>query len=301
MIVPDEIRKCVVYVGYRTNTGDVELAGTAFFLTRDVEGTQKGFVYLITAKHVIQGIESMENFDGGIVLRVNFPDGNAYNIDTKVDQWLFHPDESEVDVAVLPHVKVDEPPQGGGILQSPDIGLLPMALCLTDEHKAKFDLSLGDDVFVVGLFYNHHGRKRNIPIVRVGNIVALPEEKIYTKIGFIDGYLVECRSTGGLSGSPVFVSFGTARHIGGDIQFASSRYGEYKLLGLMHGHWDSAVPESELSPDSVLWKRELVNMGIAIVVPIEKILEVISQPAIQAKEIEREKKIRGLDLDQSAN
>ena len=34
-------------------------------------------------------------------------------------------------------------------------------------------IGVGDEVAVVGLFRNHAGRKRNIPIVRIGNIAAM--------------------------------------------------------------------------------------------------------------------------------
>jgi hypothetical protein len=55
------------------------------------------------------------------------------------------------------------------------------------------------------------GRKRNIPIVRTGNISMIPSEKV-PGIQIRRGesvesevYLIEARSVGGLSGSPVFI------------------------------------------------------------------------------------------------
>jgi hypothetical protein len=50
----------------------------------------------------------------------------------------------------------------------------------------------------VGLFSEHQGAERNIPIVRVGNIAAMPEEPVLTTSwGAIDAYLIEARSIGG--------------------------------------------------------------------------------------------------------
>ena len=54
------------------------------------------------------------------------------------------------------------------------------------------------------------GRDRNFPIVRTGHIAMMPDEKIpKVKIGDWEGnadaYLIESRSIGGWSGSPVFV------------------------------------------------------------------------------------------------
>jgi hypothetical protein len=49
----------------------------------------------------------------------------------------------------------------------------------------------------------------------------------------------------------------------------------FYLLGLMHGHWDEAE----------------INMGIAMVVPVDKIEEVLKQPKILKKEKEVEEAI----------
>src|SRR5215213_9491133 len=77
MLIPDEVRKCVAYIGYRKPTGEMSLQGTAFFVGRPIEGTDKSFCYIVTAKHVIQGIGS-KTPNGQVILRVNFTDGNAY-------------------------------------------------------------------------------------------------------------------------------------------------------------------------------------------------------------------------------
>lgn len=294
MQVPDEIRSCVVFVGYKDKYDRFSLQGTGFFLTRDIEGTAKGFVYLITAKHLIKGMASLDDFDGQILLRINFSDGNAYTVPSLLTAWLFHPDEDEVDVAILPWSL--RSPSQEEVAERLDVRFLPWEICLSDSTKKRFELGLGDDVFLTGLFHNHHGRKRNIPIVRMGSIAAMPdEEKVYLKdLGFAKAYLIECRSIGGLSGSPVFVRFGPIRFFDGEMKVAGGPYGEYKLLGLMHGHWDTG---KFLTGDGIdatqddVQKKEAVNMGIAIVVPVEKILEVIGQPLIRNKEIEREKEI----------
>jgi hypothetical protein len=73
-------------------------------------------------------------------------------------------------------------------------------------------IGIGNEVAFAGLFVNHHGKKRNEPIVRFGNICGIPSEPVSTKAGDIEAYLVESRSVGGLSGSPVlwtWESFGS--------------------------------------------------------------------------------------------
>ena len=90
--------------------------------------------------------------------------------------------------------------------QSLIIVVIPFSLCATDETMQKHEVGAGRRVvFITGLFRHYHGNQRNISIVgEFGNIACLIEEKIQTKdFGEIDAYLVEARSIGGLSGSPV--------------------------------------------------------------------------------------------------
>jgi hypothetical protein len=51
---------------------------------------------------------------------------------------------------------------------------------------------------------HHTGDLKNVPIVRVGNLASYPSEQIQTRaFGRMEAYLIEARSIGGLSGSPV--------------------------------------------------------------------------------------------------
>jgi hypothetical protein len=71
----------------------------------------------------------------------------------------------------------------------------------------------------------------------VGNLAALSEEKISIGSGKeIEGYLIEARSIGGLSGSPVFLNLGSVRSIGGQVKHALGIPTRIFLLGLIHGH-----------------------------------------------------------------
>lgn len=121
---------------------------------------------------------------------------------------------------------------------------------------------------MVGLFRNHLGRDRNEPIVRVGNIAAIPADPIRTRLfGDMRAILIEARSIGGLSGSPVFVHLGFVRWRDGKVMFSQAAQ-PFLFLGLMHGHWEvleaAGVAPLEDAP-------EKINTGIAIVVPAEQI------------------------------
>jgi hypothetical protein len=109
----------------------------------------------------------------------------------------------------------------------------------------------------------------------VGNLAAYPAELIQTEMGRMDAYLIEARSIGGLSGSPVFVHSGTMRVISGKLSIAQEPM--FYLAGLVHGHYKGGRKEV---PGGVDKRNEAVNIGIAIVVPIDNILGFLDKKGI---------------------
>lgn len=277
MRIPEEVRSCVAFVGYSDIFGKMYLAGTAFSVFRRIDG-EMGFAYLVTAKHVIEKIKAKGCQSASV--RFNLVTGGAAWIGISLDHWFYHPSDDHTDVAVwrIPSVA------------QKDIATIPYLLeaSVTRDVISKESIGVGTEVFLSGLFINHYGRERNIPIVRVGNIAAMPEEKVSTEMGPMDAYLIEARSIGGLSGSPVFAHLGILRLEKGTVLASSNDHGIFYLLGLMHGHWDTERPTVIDIPEEDAPSGR-INMGIGIVVPAEKILETINHPglvAIDALELE---------------
>lgn len=262
MPVAAELKKCVVFLGFKMADGGMRFAGSAFFLG----DRNSKLTYLVTAKHVIDGIRSIGLEE--VYVRVNGKNGESVWSSTRAESWIFHPDDRSVDVAMMPV----------GPTGDHDHLVVDTSMCLNQEVERANEVDVGDDVWIVGLFKHHHGKSKNIPIVRKGSLAARAEEKVMTKgFGEIDAHLIEVRSIGGLSGSPVFLSLGVARLLGGTVKFAQNSQQHY-LLGLIHGHYDVAASQVddafEHAPNSL--SDEKINTGIAIVVPVEKILEVIA-------------------------
>jgi len=187
-----------------------------------------------------------------------------------------HPNDDLADVAVMP------------ISLHPDIDWLfwPVTAFATDAVVKEVEISIGDDVFLTGLFYRHTGTRRNIPIVRAGIIAAMLEEPVRTSLGETEAFLIEARSIGGLSGSPVFVrpESNYVHKINTEDSYTIGRWdarvGSFWLLGLMHGHWDVNASDVDVIVED-RGHRESVNVGIGIVVPAQKILETIGQPELE--------------------
>jgi len=264
MLVPDEIRKCAAFLCYKADH-DIKLAGTTFFVGTPMVGTNGiQFVYLVTARHIIDGIRR-KSTDQMVYVRVNMRDKPAQLVKFPIERWLFHPQDAAVDVAITPWA----PPA-----DVVDYLTIPVSMAATDEVISREGIGIGDEVCLTGLFVNHYGQQRNLPIVRIGNIALMPEEPVQTQdLGFIDAFLVEARSIGGLSGSPVFVHLAGIRRVGKKSQLKGS---VFYWLGLMHGHWDLPVSDIDALVKDTL-SNQRVNMGIAIVVPVSKILEVLNR------------------------
>jgi len=273
MDIPQEVLKSVVFVGYEDLAGNPYFGGSAVLISR-ARIAGKLFTYLVTAKHVIDEIK-----DKGIdcvMLRMNLKSGNAKWFPTRLKDWVM-PSDKSLDVAVLPYNPTDQ------IDHFP----FPIFRTLDPGTKERFNVGVGNDVFITGLFHPHAGKQNNIPIVRIGNIAAMPTEQIAVKkFGLIDAYLIEARSIGGLSGSPVFLSLGASRSVGG---FFIGEHAQIILLGIVHGHFDAEEGTTKTDAADTLTEHK-INMGIAIVVPIEKVLDTILQSEIASKEDEVIKK-----------
>jgi hypothetical protein len=226
---------------------------------------------VITALHVIAGIEGDHRPDKRIVLRVNTHGGGFDHYEIKSEQWV-RPDHSDgiVDAAVCYF-----PPNNRDHFDYTFVGDDQVAT--TDVLNAE-DIGVGNDVYFAGLFINHYGKHRNEPIVRSGTIASMPLDPVSTKGGPMHAYLVESRSIGGLSGSPVFVDAGFTRHdAAGKLQFRAAGSGVSYLLGVMSGHWDASA---EIKRIGDVVSREVVNMGIAIVTPIDNVLPLVREAAL---------------------
>jgi hypothetical protein len=177
-------------------------------------------------------------------------------------EWLFHDDPSN-DVAVHPFMAPNEQ---------------YMFVSATKESWATADviaqekIGIGDDLIIAGLFAAQVGRDMNRPIVRTGNIAAMPDEPLrHTESGlYFEGYLAEVRSVGGLSGSPVWFVITPARVMPGST--IPERRLHFYLLGLVRGHWKK---DGEWLADFAGEETDVLNTGIAIVTPIQKAIDII--------------------------
>ncbi len=215
-------------------------------------------------------------------MRANRTDGTALIIfndplatEAGASTWFFS-DDPNVDLAVLPlHLDIPKNSLDHIFLDAEAFTQISNPL----------PIGLGSECYAVGLFRLFAGTRRNIPVVHTGNIALTPsEERIPVlsttergKTYHVDGYLVELTNLSGLSGSPVFVRPETWIETAGSHMDAVLPRGRIYLLGVWQGSW-----EGECSPELQPRGPERVPVGMGVVVPAEKLMNVLNQTDVAA-------------------
>lgn len=160
--------------------------------------------------------------------------------------------------------------------------------------ESSIKIEAGNDVSIIGLFVKHYGQGKSLPVARSGTIARMlsePVEFAHPGGAYIKAtaYLVEFRSWGGQSGSPVLVHRQLFHLVqvqvhpipADDVEsrpqmvwVQSPRSEAFGLLGLVSGHFDikqQAQSTGEI-PGSI---TTAINSGIAIVTPAEAIRELL--------------------------
>jgi hypothetical protein len=242
------------FLGVKNENGEIAPRASAFYAVVPFRHNRtQGRGYLVTARHNVvkaAGRTLYVSINSGAV----GGDRVAAWLPIEVDRWFDHPFDGNADVAVADW----RPPDSfqvsyRGILTDNFIDGPP------EQNGPIFPIVEGMVTATVGLFSYHSGQRRHTPIVRIGNLSAKPSDRVRTGFGDAEAYLIEARSVGGLSGSPVFIReevFGGAQR--------------HPLLGLIQGHFD--------------WKDEQfaetwqpIHTGIAVVTPSNKIIDVLRQ------------------------
>ncbi len=265
-MIISEVKRTLSFIFLPNSSGEPIPNGTAFFTAINSEKhTNRAYVYLVTAKHVLQMTRT--NYFGQILVRVNRKDGGSDLLPmqltgTNALPVFTHPDKS-VDIAVIPFA-----PDGAKY----DVKWIPESMLVTRETFARLRIKEGDDVFFGGLFIPFPGAKRNIPILRFGRVAMISDEKIPWDGEMLDLYLMETQSFGGNSGSPVFFNLNPTRDPGSIVIGPS----QLSLAGIMKGSFLNASEVLVLNRSPVPISRE--NAGIAAVVPSYLLREVILGP-----------------------
>lgn len=271
MRINNEFRKCVAFVGILAQ-GRFTPLGTGFLCGLERDGYR--FVWVATAAHVVD-----QTWGNDVAIRLNTVGGGTtvYSVAKAV---MFRHPAAENDVILIP------------ILIRPEIEYAMLALDraqLIEARRDFWDIDLGDEVCAIGLYTSHHGAERNIPIIRIGNVASLLEEKVRCQEGdYVEAYLIELKTIAGLSGSIVFIvppptifRDGQVLHRQGDMPPLP--------LGMLIGYHvlesrEDQIPVPRFPADDLEDGQHRpqgeLNTGFGIVVPIERIIDVVESAQV---------------------
>ena len=255
--------------------------------------------------------------DGYSVVSLNKIDGGIDVMEFGSEDWHFIP--SGPDVAVIP-------------LELSSVAHAVNTVSVRHfAHKRDLrDLTVGDDVFMLGLLTNHTGRSVNIPSARFGNISMLPDHRATVKqpTGYRgESFIIDVHSRTGFSGSPVFVY---RTPISDFAEYSPVLRGRvnadrinprargmvevdfhlrstlFRLLGIHWAQfpelWEIKHPEtmSNSEASSLVPSSDYVQgfSGMTCVIPAWEILEVLEMPKLKKLRLEKvevQRRQRGYD------
>ena len=201
--------------------------GTGFFVSRKVEGGLK--ILICTNKHVINEDDNLRENATKLIFHLNIESDQGEIIGTQVEfplilpngvkRWKEHPDD-DVDVLVLDVTNM--------IINNPQIRFKhdDVDQFAYPDILEKKDITIGDDIFILGYPSGYSQGKTNYPIVRQG-IIASQIGQIYIekykddngveKERELRGFLIDGGLIPGSSGSPVILKPVIGRFVHGNI------------------------------------------------------------------------------------
>lgn len=239
--IPDNIidSSFFLYANHNDAEKGINPGGTGFLVGIGGNLYERNLTfYAVTNHHVACS-------GGSSIIRLNKPDGGVQIIDLDPLEWQFKAGGADIAAVTIDFDGNSEP-----------ISFIPISLFASEQdvdrnHAA--NIFVGDDTFMIGMFYDHQAKTKNIPAARFGNISMLPDKDALAKQA--TGYrgkcfVVDMHSRTGFSGSPVFAF----RTFGSDLGDGSSsaiqknvrldyRYkpGEAQLRGMPENR-DASVP-----------------------------------------------------------
>lgn len=292
--IANDARRSVVFFGV-TGPNGIQYGGTGFTICDSEQGVPVPF--LVTCRHVAKALEKFDEF----FIRLNTKAGGAVDIPVQEIEWTYPPDET-VDLAAI-SLGIDQ--------RHFDIVYYPadrLGIASTKDDPEK--VVCGDPVNIVGLFRLHFGSQRLVPFVHTGNVAVLADsnelipviDRLTREPVKMEAHLIEAQTLDGLSGSPVFIHE-TVGLEGFDLGdgLAPKAYGMVRLLGLYAGSWDGE-PGTILAEDRDLRGNVRVPVGVGVVVPGDKILELIREhPEMkEAREMRVKAKLRATAASQDS-
>ena len=234
------------------NNGKYNPYGTGFLVSIPAKTQQGDYIYLVTAKHVLQTNKKLLK---NIFARFNTKDSSEmFNVPliwSGASKTVFTHSDSTVDIAVIPIV----------VPSNLDYKHIPISQIGKRSEFDSLHINVGTELFFTGLFTAYTGTKLINPIFRFGRLCLIPKERIEFDGIYRELLLIESSTFGGNSGSPVIFYF----------QYGNSV--NVRLAGVVLGGFNQGqVLGKSKDQDIVTWS----SLGISAVTPSEFIIEILN-------------------------
>jgi hypothetical protein len=250
MRVDSWLLETVVYVGQKTTDGRFIPYGTGFLVAVSYGEYRANLI--VTAAHVIDDVEGDD-----ISYRINNRSGEAEPLTVPKKDALVRHHDPKVDVAAF-FIVHDHAAYPGKYYK------------LDRESKKKWldfygGPGVGDELAIVGLYTSHYGLVRNEPVVRLGNIAAMPNEPINCF-----GHLTR-------------VYFAIPPAFRKDGHVVTAKIADYHPIGILLGHHtiesrEDQIPVPQMQHDSPAGLppyRVERNTGFGVVADFEYVYEIV--------------------------
>lgn len=280
----DTLSKTVVRITAKAEGVDGTLNGTGFLV--EVPETRlpgdKVIVYLVTNRHVAKAMtpdstgkdvpHRITKMDAVVNLKVPVGGNKAKSVPLPPDspfQWHF-PADNSIDLAVIGFPMRDEY----------DAMRIPVSFFYTQDIWKTYRIGPGDKVLTCGYFVHYAGAHQFQPIIREGSLAMVPDDVMPVPIGgSANIYLADLHIIPGNSGSPLFLA--PAFTLGGLV--TDSKGGvPYGLIGIVSGYmWEDNQLTLHVATDYEATVH--ANSGIATVVPIDQLKELLFSAELQSE------------------
>lgn len=277
-VAPDTL-STVAFIGIEGDGGLFTPIGTASFVYRNIG--EFAFVFAMTASHVVDNLT--EDSQAKLAIRVNRKDGAPADvIRLSAADRISHPVRAN-DISLFP-IQIDP-----AVFEFSALEISRERL--TANREGTSGTMAGDHVCAVGLYTSHHGQLSNIPVLRTGNIAAMPKEPLWTPRGFLEAYLIDLRTIAGLSGSPVFQTTLPVRIKDGQPEFRRNDNPNCSLIGMLLGYHAVEYKEDQIevprygareaSANDLSYSSDERNTGFGVVVMIERLFDIFETKAFE--------------------
>ena len=216
--------------------------------------------------------------------KLNSKNGPPHAIDFGPDDWDAHTSD---DIAVVP-LMLDG--------RTHEVCAIPIGMF---SRRDDDEISVGDDVFMIGLYVDHEGRERNNPLARFGNVsmIANANSPVSHNGKSYERHIIDLHSRSGFSGSPVFVYRTFGANLVRSVEDVNIEIGPIaSALDPERGNRGCGVVSTQIMPETMFkllgihcsqfpekWKDqkglEIDGVsGMTCVAPASKILEALMSP-----------------------